>query len=115
MTVQELLKPRFKLMAEYPGCNREVGTISIEEHTVQYFRKYPLNFDELVWYEHREKQELPKYVSYAPKDRQKKILIAKWSISTKHHYAYIKDINMNRVNPATEQEYLDYQNKLKSN
>lgn len=55
MTPEELLKPRFLLTNDYPGNNREVGSISIEIHTAEYFRKYRANFRELEWWEGRGK------------------------------------------------------------
>lgn len=61
----KLLIPRFKFIADYPGCNREIGSVAIEEHTAQYFRKFPKNFRELEWWEERNPDELPQYLKEA--------------------------------------------------
>lgn len=80
MTPTELLKPRFEVIADYPGCSYEVGEIlepddsgelhsktagyswtisSVKEKTVG---KYPHLFRPLQWWETRDEKDMPEYV-----------------------------------------------------
>lgn len=59
---KDLLKPRFKLIADYPGNTQPIGNITIEDATASYFRRFEANFKELQWWEERKEDELPKYL-----------------------------------------------------
>lgn len=79
-TPEELLKPRYKLIADYPGCGYEVGTIlEVAEDGELYSRiagyqlsvvkimeseviKFSHLIHKLEWWEDREERELPKYI-----------------------------------------------------
>jgi len=59
---KDLLKPRFKLIADYPGNTQPIGNITIEDATASYFRRFSANFKELQWWQERDESELPKYL-----------------------------------------------------
>jgi hypothetical protein len=65
MTPQELLKPRYKVIADYPNRVYEIGQILERgmpelEH---FYSKYPHLFRKLEWWEERRiKIDLPSYV-----------------------------------------------------
>lgn len=83
MTAQELLKPRFEVIADYPFNPHEIGSIieskteSLHQTTTTYwnefsenvkcenycpicsFEKYPHLFRKLNWWEKRAKEDMP--------------------------------------------------------
>jgi hypothetical protein len=84
--IQELLKPRYKVIADFPKCMYISGELLprdsnwnfelFAEHYVDeaYLKKYPHLFRKLEWWEEREEKDMPEYV----KDESGKILVAKW-------------------------------------
>jgi len=62
MNIKDLLKPRFELIADYPGNSQPIGNVTIEDATASYFRKFKANFYELEWYEKRDYSDLPLFV-----------------------------------------------------
>lgn len=75
MTAQELLKPRFEIIADYPGLSYNIGRIiePIKEgssiydcfeapasETIQFPEKYPHLFRKLNWWEKRGIEDMPK-------------------------------------------------------
>jgi len=74
--VEDLLKPRYKVIADYPFCPFEVGEI-LYEHEGKFYvyedsGRYPINpeafpavFKKLEWWEERKESEMPKYVKNA--------------------------------------------------
>lgn len=80
MTPEELLKPRYKVIAEYPNSLLPIGSIiqdDVESTTIispdgsvdiisSYLlrdkHKYPHLFRKLEWWEERKRGEMPKYV-----------------------------------------------------
>lgn len=115
MTPEELLKPRFLLTNDYPGNNREVGSISIEIHTAEYFRKYKANFRELEWWEERDIKDMPGYIRfYEPLPQGFKIgKVSKWEVGNQRCIV-TSDVDSVRRElsiadlPATESEYNEY-------
>ena len=110
LSVEDLMKPRFKIIADYPGNTREIGSITTEIMTASYFRKYPENFKELFWWEERKEIDMPRYVKsrYDGKihfvERWEHCVF--WTCKTEDDREFMQD----DVLPATEQEYLT-QNK----
>ena len=58
------MKPRFELIADYPGNTQPIGNITIEDATASYFRKFKSNFRELMWYEKRDEKDLPIHLKF---------------------------------------------------
>jgi hypothetical protein len=114
MDVQELLKPRYKVIAEWPGGDYLQGDIFIMgadedgtmldkihfvfEHTC---KKYPHLFKPLQWWEERKESEMPEYVKLNtnhPKTYQVKklsefddyIILRFWLPATKAEYLTYK-------------------------
>jgi len=123
---EELLRPRFKVIADFPDSCLDVGEIiTIGEgvfETVEWWRKYPHIFKELKWFEERTKDEMPKYVESNYDGGFKRGMVSK-VVSIEQESSsvifptclllcYIEGYN-NRLNfanllPATEQEYLQF-------
>ena len=125
MTTEELLIPRYEVIADYPNnFFGKIGDIitpqSFESEDDFYdweLDKYPYLFRKLYWYEKRELNELPKYVRYMDGNLYK---VIQWrhTISTNYIVANVLNrkyiIHLKHVIlPATEQEYLTFQNSNK--
>jgi hypothetical protein len=115
MTVEELLNPRWKVMADYPNSPFNVGDI----HSFMFaatakivFGTWPHLFRELQWWEEREEKDLPKYVKHKERDEVLKVE----RIEVASHYTNIisKDLKYGSTKylsmylPATEQEHTKY-------
>lgn len=78
MTTEQLMQPRYKVIADYPGSEFAVGDIIIyqDESEEKFFigvtNQYPHLFKKLEWGKERKNDELPKYVSdrYVPKSSE---------------------------------------------
>ena len=71
MTNEELLQPRFKVIANFPDNTRNVGDIIYVENTKEKYWKenfekwlftFPHLFCKLEWWEDRKIEDLPKYL-----------------------------------------------------
>lgn len=77
---KELMKPRFELIADYPGNSQPVGTVTVEISNASYFRKFPNNFRELQWWEHRKAEEMPKKVMSLADNKRDIFEIEEWDM-----------------------------------
>lgn len=73
MTVEELLKPRYKVIADYPGSPFIVGSVGVKHYAEWVFElngvvsdvaveNYPHLFRLMHWSEERKPEDMPKYV-----------------------------------------------------
>lgn len=137
MTKEELLKPRYKVIADYPGCPYEKGTILIPDEKGELYsvehgyswshvkimqndaRKFSHLIKKVDWYEGRELADLPKYLQA----NQSWGSIKQYSIQEVKHYSgkgiydHVRLINgqasyLGYFLPATEEEYLEYQKTI---
>lgn len=102
MTKEELLKPRYKVVADYPEpkyyrhirVGEIISNLNISDEN--YLKSFPNLFKKLEWWEERDEKDLPKYFrnDYGVHRIQKPIK------EYAQHNWYIE--------PATEQEYNDY-------
>lgn len=131
MTKEELLKPRYKVMMDYPESKFTKGQIltkgndeprfgnehnNIDEAEMQ---KYPNVFHKLRWSEEINKADLPPYVKVITKslDTYGKILkVKQWNFGgSKNKVTKVfQDIwadmyNATHLLPATEEEYKSHQ------
>lgn len=128
MSVEELLKPRYKVEGPYPGSRYKVGDMveSLGENVfdlykdgVTYYneselKKYPQLFRLMDWWEDRKKKDLPEYV----KIRGVFFKVGKWDAKNSDNiWAHIgkRCYYSNICIPATKEDYETYltTNKLK--
>lgn len=120
MNKQDLLKTRFELIADYPGNSQPIGNVTIEDTTASYFRKFTSNFRELFWWEKRIIEQMPKYLKCKSNYNTEIWVVYPASFSkegdgwTCHvEKSIIPPGNyLNDKLPATEAEYLSYQQYL---
>lgn len=121
MEVEDLLKPRYKVIAPYPGMKGEgleVGQIITcrkydndfsEKLWCEMNDKYPHLFRKLKWFQDRELRELPKYLK---NKRGNVFKVDKYSFSSVRLYACWNENGklvakpLIKLQPATESEYL---------
>lgn len=129
MTPEELLKPRFKVIANYPNSPFQIGDIlpkaletdwvyldeGMQKQTLLECEKYPALFKKLEWWEERAEKDLPQYLRLKGNiwkvDKWKENFIGKFTPSYKNEegndflsieWHFFK----NEFLPATEEEYL---------
>lgn len=115
MNTEELLRPRWKLIADYPDNPDKIGAIYNPEYylerNIAFFDKYPHLFKKLQWWEDRKPEEMPEYVKHPRFDDVFKIV----SIETKYMSVYLDDETFPRslahFIPATKEEYLTFKSK----
>lgn len=127
MTIEELLNPRYKVIAPYPNSKYRMGEIinytdqsgSVTSDTFcQFYDKYPHLFKKLFWYEEGDEKDMPEFVKFLGSDIIWKI--KKWdyrwfntpipekkeengeSFSISHHF------HKQKMLPATREEYEKY-------
>lgn len=131
MTTEELLKPRWKVIADYPDSPFDVGEIINSNGTVEQFERvvdytlisnctieypddYPAIFKKLKWWEEREFNELPKYVKNKDgvyetffRTPSKDGSLWEWQVvhPTKEYGAEVMYILDNQMLPSTKEEY----------
>ena len=130
MTTEELLQPRFKVIADFPGSNFGIGEILDEKWVGEFFNElqyFPHLFRKLEWFEDREIENLPKYLKFNEEDYQEfsingdkqpfvhKVLVHfRYSTNKDFRYSCNKrfvsqwkeqEFNYNQFQPATKEEY----------
>jgi hypothetical protein len=131
-TTEELMKPRYKVIADWPGVAGKVtsGDIIVrdgahngfwvagEQFTEDKLKDYPHLFRKLQWWEDRKKEDMPEYV----KENEYKIYYSSWVIKGDFlkmilsenpnelqcaEYFVLKNV-MCFFEPATESDYSTY-------
>lgn len=140
--VNDLLKPRYRVIADYPGNKFLIGEIFIQNPNGSWsdkskawaskmmpnFDKYPHLFIKLDWWEYRKTKEMPEYLKSHNKpinheSRLSNCLIrcgqdefwnsSKFTNNSKGFVTAYGGIMIECFNPATREEYETYQNKIK--
>jgi hypothetical protein len=116
MSYEDLMKPRYKVIADYPGCPFKVGEILQKTKYMsgkEFVRgmlhqpdDYPANFQRLEWWQDRAETDPPEYV------KRKGIVykVDRWSKSFQNiHWlgCYVSNSYMpcEELTPATETDY----------
>ena len=118
--ITELLKPRYLVIADYPGSVFELGKILDDEILIESMSKYPHLFQPLPWWSHRTLEEMPGHV----KDENGVYKVKEWHfelapkvtvfIDAKIHQQYRKECTecplYSDFLPATLHDYEQYTN-----
>ena len=120
MTPEDLLTPRYKVIADYPGCPFKVGAVLEKVKTVsgKWFVRgmfhdpedFPANFKKLEWWEERKGNEAPKYI----KSNNIVYKVDRWSKSFQDTHwlgCFVnktKYIPCEELTPATSDDYNAY-------
>jgi len=91
MKIEELLKPRYKVVAEFPrmedfeGC--EVDNIIVAEDNMWY-ENYPHLFKKLGWWEDRKREDMPMYLKRTGMVDDNDNPLPDWYLKVKKHFNY---------------------------
>lgn len=123
MTPENLLKPRYKVIADYPGSRYKIDRIISEREGLKDydapndFDKYPAIFKLIEWWEERKEEDMPDYVKwnevgYMGSKNQLAGLIEKVTEVQKYGPTWLFQVNsqINAIRaeyflPATQTEY----------
>src|SRR6188768_1239401 len=74
ISTEDLMKPRYKVIADYPGSPFDVNEIIIDNGArpddksyPTYLDRYPNIFKAMEWWEHRKIEDMPEYIYIPPK------------------------------------------------
>lgn len=122
MDIQELLKPRYKVIADYPDNLYLVGDVlprssEVSDGWYKWFKedmadKYPNLFKELFWWEYRLPEDMPEYV----KDKFERVYKIHILDMTKIVFWLELDSfprSFGHYYPATQADYESYINQSK--
>jgi len=129
MKQEQLLAPRYEVIADYPGSNFTVGNIinaselndmsmwlevmgkKWVDNKLSMFGKYPAIFRRLNWWEKRESSEMPEYVKYTIRGF---VFKYKDHLTEDGRLVYGEyGFSLSSCLPATLEEYTNYINKSK--
>lgn len=132
MTPDELLQPRYKVIADYPKQDFEVGEVLYEDNEMYFVYTdngkwqihpewYPHLFKKLAWHEERNIEDLPEYVKLGYNNRNQYVhQVDKWFDEIDGlYYQYLNKVgtplmsNVNELLPSTQQEYEAYLKQMK--
>lgn len=125
--IAELLKPRYELIAGYPGSpnvgmifsqkNKVLPTLFYDEDDCDtiaqdILNKYPHLFHKLNWWEKRRIDEMPLYLKYVNRNNGKVRKVGSYITSDRVEFCSGANAKINnRLEPATEQDYINYINQ----
>lgn len=126
MSVEQLLKPRVKMIAPVPEYGMEVGTV-ITPDEYGYFevrpgykmnlvaiKQFPHIYKPLHWWEEREESEMPEYLKSPNGTNLCKVLQHFQQANRDNAWCFFPELNGNHyvnykyIIPATLAEYTDY-------
>lgn len=129
LTPEELLKPRYIVIADYPGSEQsnQIGKIyQSDECSARWLNEmshYPHIFHKKSWWEHREESEMPRYLKlrkekyddYGPGISKTIFKVYKWvnasaQIDEENEYDTLSNYELD-FELATKEEYETYKNK----
>jgi len=113
MTNEELLKPRFKVIDDYPLSWFDVGEIVENDFDSFDLKDFPNIFQKMEWWEERNLEDLPKYLKddfYIIKVEKyyEKFGKLKFDYFEYEGQTLYNDRVDNLFSPSTEEEYLEY-------
>lgn len=131
MTPEQLLQPRYEVIADYPNSPFTIGEILSDYGTltrpsfiqrssgnqirVDVVDKYPHLFRKLEWWEKRKPEDMPEYVKYQNNYLVYKVVHNFIGLNKTMCKIYDGKINIRRhyefFQPATLQDYTDYLTK----
>lgn len=125
MSPEQLLKPRYKVIADYPGNVMKIGHVFNEIAEDEFWTKYPQIFRKLFWYEEIPIEELPVYIRFGEWDKAHTIYkVIQWNptdeIKNYEPWGWAEGYNEYMISlrfpnnyPATLEEYNNYINSKK--
>lgn len=129
MSNEELMRPRYKVIAGYPSNQNKVGDIITIQRSTRdqvelvcgWYDKFPHLFKKLEWWEEREIEEMPEYVKVVIDDKPGFVhKVEGWvgnnaygvpMYGFKNRVGYVSPRSVTDLLPATAAEYEQYINQ----
>lgn len=132
MTNEELLKPRWKCIADFPDSKYKIGQIydgfefednifispkdfGYSDTPIDIPEDYPAIFKKLEWWEERNKEDLPKYIKHKLDNIILKVYeygrYDAWFYQEEDGVTYTPALPIKHFDPATKEEYEQQQNR----
>lgn len=113
MTTEDLMKKRYKVIADYPYSIFKVGEVLSSFDQFSYIsesdcRKYPHLFKPLEWWEDRKPEDLPEYVKNIWHKTYHKV--EKWDTLEFIIDGRVKK-HFDNYKPATKEEFEEYESQ----
>jgi hypothetical protein len=117
MSIEELMKPRYKVVADYPNAFAIVGSVWHEDERAHYVmhheeldvEKYPHLFKKLQWWEERDIEDLPQYIKWTNSEGHFVRHTPEWKYIKEDLYMMLDGKDYAKVHkddlPATIEEY----------
>lgn len=131
LSPEELLKPRYKVIADYPSNIHKIGSIIKNDDGAKFDRiryygcaKYPHLFKPLQWWEERKPEDMPEYLKHNlgtihktanARYHNKFLVIMIENYKAKERGAGWTDVSqlwLSEFLPVTETEYNEYETQL---
>lgn len=125
MTTEELLKPRYKVIADYPFSDFKVGDILNQDKKREWLweynhseiskpHAYPHIFKELQWWEERKENDMPEYLEVTPNEPRYIGKVFAWRFHNSHAYCRFNNDPHDEIQiglfgnyiPATKEDFL---------
>jgi hypothetical protein len=117
MDIENLLTPRFKIIADFPGNTFDINDLITDLNAIQIteLEEYPHLFKKLLWFEDRQLNEMPKFLKHTLSGKTTYHKVNNWDLSNPNFIEWkceedfgnfgmwLKDFN---YMPCTEAEYL---------
>jgi hypothetical protein len=123
MTTEDLMKPRYKVIALWPNTEYKIGSILqpdyFIEKTIKFCETYPHLFRKLEWWEDRDEKDMPLYLRAATNKNLCLVVEHFCGVKQSEAWCYFPELNGKHyvryrdVEPATLEEYTQYTNKQK--
>lgn len=120
LSTEQLMKPRYKVIALWPDCDTSIGDIYIhkdgiqsEENFCNDFDPYPHLFKRLEWWEERDIRDMPEYLRIIKTAQIGKV--SKWDKKDfcAHVGGYVWSVSFGAFLPATLADHTSYINSKK--
>lgn len=119
MTPEELLRPRYKVIADFPYNDRKVGSVincsTHNPYPQQHLDKYRNIYKKLEWWEDREEKDMPKYVKNVNKGHGGVFKAIFYMEETSAFFMFLEERSIHPYHPdekhwlpATKEEYDNY-------
>ena len=137
MTPEELMKPRYKVIADYPDNKNKIGDIIPMKHAgtaaacdlvCGWYDRFPSIYKRLEWWEERSPEDMPEYIKVMSKGMLCNAVVGGVYKVHKHFSSSYGEPNKkgtqifgddylsySRTVPATETEYNEYLKQKEAN
>ena len=119
--VEQLMRPRYRVIALWPNTEFKIGDITEPEYNIEtairFYNDFPHLFRKLEWWQERSIDEMPEFVRWeiASPDKGAIEKALKWTMRGQIPFvdliSQVNEIRAEYFTPATEAEFIKYISK----